>query len=28
MLQMKNMELPDGALSGPPKVIYDMIIEL
>jgi len=26
MLELKN--LPDGALTGPPKVIYDMLIEL
>ena len=26
MLEMKN--LPEGALTGPPKVIYDMLIEL
>jgi hypothetical protein len=25
---MKNMDLPEGALTGPPKVIYDMILEL
>ena len=28
MLELKNMDLPDGALSGPPKVIYDMLVEL
>merc|ERR1711976_111582 len=26
MLELKN--LPEGALTGPPKVIYDMLIEL
>jgi len=26
MLELKN--LPEGALSGPPKVIYDMLLEL
>ena len=26
MLELKN--LPEGALTGPPKVIYDMLLEL
>ena len=26
MLELKN--LPEGALTGPPKVIYDMLVEL
>ena len=28
MLELKNMDLPEGALTGPPKVIYDMLVEL
>ena len=27
-LQLKNMDLKDGDLTGPPKFIYDMIKEL
>jgi len=28
MLQLRNMDIEEGDLTGPPKVIYDMLIEL